>query len=166
MAKYINIGNTDFASVRKDEYVDKSQLIAYINHVLGTQRNDHSAEGAIRQIKEKQYIDALSDYVGEVVLVGVNYDKKTKQHECVIERLSGKISDKFPINGNFSQKTSDKLQKILLCMQSGNGVITQAEVSSMFGVSDRQARNYLDALVEQGYVLRMGANKDRTYKLK
>ncbi len=37
MGKYINIGNTDFASVRKDEYVDKSQLIAYVNHVLDTQ---------------------------------------------------------------------------------------------------------------------------------
>ena len=38
MSKFINIGNTDFASVRKDEYVDKSQLIAYVNSVLGTQR--------------------------------------------------------------------------------------------------------------------------------
>lgn len=38
MGKYINIGNTDFASVRKDEYVNKSQLIAFVNHVLGTQR--------------------------------------------------------------------------------------------------------------------------------
>jgi hypothetical protein len=37
MGKFINIGNTDFASVR-DEYVDKSQLIAYVTHVLGTQR--------------------------------------------------------------------------------------------------------------------------------
>ena len=38
MSNFINIGNTDFASVRKDEYVDKSQLIAYVNSVLGTQR--------------------------------------------------------------------------------------------------------------------------------
>lgn len=38
MSKFINIGNVDFTSVRKDEYVDKSQLIAYVNSVLGTQR--------------------------------------------------------------------------------------------------------------------------------
>ena len=38
MSKYINIGNVDFASVRKDEYVDKSMLIKYVNSVLGTQR--------------------------------------------------------------------------------------------------------------------------------
>lgn len=28
MGKYINIGNAEFESVRKDEYVDKSMLIA------------------------------------------------------------------------------------------------------------------------------------------
>ena len=38
MGKYINIGLTDFQSVRKDEYVDKSMLISYVNSVLGTQR--------------------------------------------------------------------------------------------------------------------------------
>jgi hypothetical protein len=38
MGKYINIGNAEFESVRKDEYVDKSMLIAYVNKVLGTQR--------------------------------------------------------------------------------------------------------------------------------
>ena len=34
MGKYINIGNAEFESVRKDEYVDKSMLIAYVNKVL------------------------------------------------------------------------------------------------------------------------------------
>ena len=37
MGKYINIGNAEFESVRKDEYVDKSMLIAYVNSVLGSQ---------------------------------------------------------------------------------------------------------------------------------
>lgn len=46
-----------------------------------------SAEGAIKQIKEKQYVEALHDYVGEVVLVGVNYNKRIKTHECKIERI-------------------------------------------------------------------------------
>jgi predicted HTH transcriptional regulator len=108
----------------------------------------------------------LLGWSGEIVLVGVNYDKKTKQHECVIERISGKTSDKFPINRKISDKTSDKLRKIIARMQENNGTITQVEVASMFGVTDRQARNYLDVLVEQGHVIRLGANKDRTYRLK
>lgn len=49
---------------------------------------DKSVEAAIGQIKEKRYGEALKEYVGEVVLVGINYDKETKRHECVIEKLS------------------------------------------------------------------------------
>lgn len=46
---------------------------------------DKSAEGAIRQIKEKRYDGVLKEYGGEVILVGINYDRGSKKHECVIE---------------------------------------------------------------------------------
>jgi Protein of unknown function (DUF1703). len=46
---------------------------------------DHSAETAINQIHDKRYPDVLHDYAGDVVLVGINYDKKSKQHDCKIE---------------------------------------------------------------------------------
>ena len=48
---------------------------------------DKSAVGAIEQIKEKQYRNALKDYQGNLLLVGINYNKKTKKHECVIEAM-------------------------------------------------------------------------------
>ena len=47
---------------------------------------DNSAESAIEQIKEKQYMDCLKDYSGEILLVGVNYDKESKRHSCKIEK--------------------------------------------------------------------------------
>ncbi len=49
-----------------------------------------SAEGAIRQIKDRQYTKALEGYAGEILLVGVNYDKDggEKRHQCVIERTA------------------------------------------------------------------------------
>ena len=47
---------------------------------------DGSAESAIEQIKEKQYTDCLKDYSGDVLLVGINYDKESKKHSCKIER--------------------------------------------------------------------------------
>lgn len=28
------------------------------------------------------------NYTGDILLVGINYDKKTKKHECVIEEYS------------------------------------------------------------------------------
>ena len=46
----------------------------------------HSAEEAIEQIKRKDYLDCLQNYHGEVLLVGVNYDKE-KHHTCKIERV-------------------------------------------------------------------------------
>lgn len=46
-----------------------------------------SAEGAIHQIKEKQYVDALKEYHGNLLLVGINYDKNTKVHQCIIEKM-------------------------------------------------------------------------------
>ena len=47
---------------------------------------DKSAESAITQIKEKNYLQFFKDYKGEVLLVGINYSKKTKTHQCIIEK--------------------------------------------------------------------------------
>lgn len=51
---------------------------------------DSSAESAIEQIKEKQYMDCLKDYSGDVLLVGINYDKESKKHSCKIEKGKNK----------------------------------------------------------------------------
>ena len=46
-----------------------------------------AADSAIQQIKEKRYPAILEGYVGEMVIVGINYDTKTKEHSCKIERI-------------------------------------------------------------------------------
>lgn len=46
---------------------------------------NQSSDGAIRQIKEKRYDGALKDYSEKLILVGINYDRRTKKHECDIE---------------------------------------------------------------------------------
>ena len=43
------------------------------------------AEGAIKQIKDRNYPKVLTNYGGKIVLVGINYDEDTKMHTCVIE---------------------------------------------------------------------------------
>lgn len=45
---------------------------------------DLSAEGAISQIRNKRYVNALADYSGNLLLVGINYDRNTKAHRCKI----------------------------------------------------------------------------------
>ena len=46
-----------------------------------------TAEGALKQIKNKHYPELLSDYVGEMMLVGINYDEETKEHSCKIDKI-------------------------------------------------------------------------------
>lgn len=51
---------------------------------------DHSADTALQQIKDRHYSRSLEDYTGDILLVGVNYDKnsKNKLHSCRIEKLN------------------------------------------------------------------------------
>ena len=47
---------------------------------------NHTADTAIDQIKRKEYPTKMAEYSGDILLVGVNYDKETKLHTCKIER--------------------------------------------------------------------------------
>ena len=46
---------------------------------------NHSANTAIDQIKRQDYPSKIAEYTGDILLVGINYDKETKQHSCKIE---------------------------------------------------------------------------------
>lgn len=50
---------------------------------------DKTVNAAIQQIKDRHYTQALEGYAGEIVVVGINYDRDdaNKHHGCVIERL-------------------------------------------------------------------------------
>ncbi len=49
---------------------------------------DKSVSAAISQIRDRHYVQALENYAGEILLVGINYDKANpdKPHSCVIEK--------------------------------------------------------------------------------
>ena len=72
-------GFADICFIPRKLYADKPAAVIELKW-------DKDAHGAISQIKEKQYVDALKDYHGNLLLAGINYDKKIKQHTCVIER--------------------------------------------------------------------------------
>ena len=46
------------------------------------------ADTAISQIKRKNYPAKITQYTDNLLLVGVNYDRETKQHECHIEKYA------------------------------------------------------------------------------
>ena len=45
-----------------------------------------TSDGAIAQIKEKNYTASLKPYAGNIILVGINYNEKTGKHTCRIEK--------------------------------------------------------------------------------
>ena len=48
---------------------------------------NHSADTAISQIKQRNYPSKLQEYSGDVLLVGISYDKESKTHSCKIEKM-------------------------------------------------------------------------------
>ena len=46
-----------------------------------------SAGAALEQIKNRQYFNVLDKYQGDLLLVGINYDKEAKSHSCTIEKF-------------------------------------------------------------------------------
>jgi hypothetical protein len=53
---------------------------------------DKDADTAIDQIKRKEYPAKIAEYSGDILLVGINYDKQSKTHSCRIERWNSSNS--------------------------------------------------------------------------
>ena len=49
---------------------------------------DKAVDTAIEQIKRRQYPDKVAQYADRLLLVGITYDRESKQHHCCIERLA------------------------------------------------------------------------------
>lgn len=71
-------GFADLVFLPRRKFPEKPALVVELKW-------DKCAEGAIEQIRRKEYCHSLKEYQGNLLLVGVNYDKNTKAHECVIE---------------------------------------------------------------------------------
>ena len=70
--------------LRPRRHTDKPAIIVELKW-------NQSAQSAIQQIKDRQYPQALKEYADELLLVGINYDKKTKKHTCEIETTACQI---------------------------------------------------------------------------
>ena len=72
-------GFADFVFLPKPEYAKNYPAL-----VVELKWNK-TAETAMQQIKDKKYPESIAHFWGDVLLVGINYDKKTKEHQCQIE---------------------------------------------------------------------------------
>lgn len=72
-------GFADLVYLPKKECFDKPALLIELKW-------NKSAESAVEQIKRKNYTQALIEYSGEILMVGINYNLKSKKHQCIIEK--------------------------------------------------------------------------------
>lgn len=72
-------GFADFVFIPKPEYTaDYPALVVELKW-------NKSAGTALQQIYDKEYPQSLVEYTGNILLVAINYDKKSKTHQCIIE---------------------------------------------------------------------------------
>lgn len=79
-------GYADIAFLPSPKYPDKPALVIELKY-------EQTADTALSQIKRQKYDERLEHYKGNILLIGINYDKETssndpdfKRHNCVIER--------------------------------------------------------------------------------
>ena len=72
-------GFADICLIPRQLYADKPAVIIEL-------KKDKDARGAIDQIKQKNYVKALEDYKGNLLLAGISYNKD-KKHTCIIEKV-------------------------------------------------------------------------------
>lgn len=73
-------GFADLVFIPRKKFSEKPALVVELKW-------DKTARGAITQIKEKEYCRSLEEYHGNLLLVGINYDRKTREHTCCIEEM-------------------------------------------------------------------------------
>ena len=72
-------GFADFVYLPKPEYLtDYPALVVELKW-------NKKAETALQQIKDKKYPASIRQYTGNILLVGISYDKKSRKYQCVIE---------------------------------------------------------------------------------
>ena len=74
-------GFADFVYIPKLEYKD------YYPALLVELKWNHNVQSALDQIKEKVYPQSIQEYTDNLLLVGITYDPKTKEHRCKIEKF-------------------------------------------------------------------------------
>ena len=71
-------GFADICLIPRPLHEDKPAVVIEL-------KKDQDAQGAINQIKQKNYVKALEGYKGNLLLAGISYGKD-KKHTCIIEK--------------------------------------------------------------------------------
>ena len=74
------LGFADFVFIPKPEY--KNTYPALVVEL----KWNKDAETALQQIENRRYPESILQYTGDILLVGINYNKDSKKHQCLIKK--------------------------------------------------------------------------------
>ena len=100
-----------------------------------------------------KYAGSLSGFAGEVLLVGISYNKKTKRHECRIERWGESLSLSLSKRELVTKLSLSSVQVGLL-VESLRKPVLAKELRSLLGFKDPTyfKRNVIDVLSRDGLI--------------
>ncbi len=134
---------------------------------------DHSVKTAMSQIKNKHYPDSLLSYYGEIILVGITYNRKTKEHSCLIERIKKNKNSQSKLT--FSQSNhkvglvySQSIHKVILLLESLRNPLSAREMREICEKKDVSYfnRSTIQPMLVDGIIAQVDANSVRSPKQK
>ena len=91
----------------------------------------------MEQIRDKKYPDSILEYTGDLLLVGINYNKRTKEHECRIEKIKNR------------KQNAEKKNVILWMRDSWYDVFCKHLSRSETGMNDLDFRNFFKKVLDR-----------------
>ena len=67
-------------------FIPKPECRSYCPALVVELKWNKEAGTAIQQIRDKEYPASIEHYTGDILLDGISYDRKSKKHQCMIER--------------------------------------------------------------------------------
>lgn len=83
----IHLGYLAYDQQKRSAFIPNEEIRQELLAATRRTKWNKNAKTALQQIKERKYPSVLLQYTGNILLVGINYNKKTKVHECKIEEF-------------------------------------------------------------------------------
>ena len=124
---------------------------------------NQSAEGAIEQILNKKYPDALKGYGSDILLVGINYDKNApageRKHSCKILSVKSSSGNYHDIEKPLSQRgtkryTQSEIKKAVIKVLREKGNRSMNELAAELGYAKltNTLRRAVNDMLETGEI--------------
>ena len=111
----------------------------------------------------------MSNKLSDNSIMADNMAYNVSDNLNVADNVSNNVSDKLNMTDNVSVESSlsdKKYRSALLFLLAKNGEVSATEAADIIGRTAKTARRVLIQLVNEGIVIKTGANRNRKYRLK